>query len=153
MNNEAIGPPEDLGEVADNDNEPPPLAPRRSARLQAIREAAQGHQIALTQEEREMLEEYQDDIAYNEWIDSQIAKSEVNYTPDRTLLVAKSILQINAKVAELGASYAQQYMLPRGLKKWGDKGADAAQKSRRANPHCARRIYECGQIYLTHCLE
>ena len=58
-----------------------------------------------------MLEEYQDDIAYNEWIDSQIAKSEVNYTPDRTLLVAKSILQINAKVAEQGASYAQQYML------------------------------------------
>ena len=37
-------------------------------------------------------------------------------------------MQINAKVADQGASYAQQYMLSQGLKKWGDKGADAAQK-------------------------
>ena len=52
----------------------------------------------------------------------------MTYTRDRSLLVAKSILQINAKVAQHGASYAQQYMLPRGLKTWGEKGAQAAQK-------------------------
>ena len=76
-----------------------------------------------------MLEDYQDDIAYNEWIDSQIAKSEVTYTPNRTLLVAKGILQINAKVAKHGASYTQQYMLPQDSR----SGATKAQTQRRRN--------------------
>ena len=84
----------------DEEDTPPALQPRRSQRLQHLKAAARKHSVALTQEEREILDEYQDDIEYNAWVDSQIAKSQVTYDTDRTLLVAKSILQINDKVAQ-----------------------------------------------------
>jgi Reverse transcriptase (RNA-dependent DNA polymerase) len=52
----------------------------------------------------------------------------VTYTSDRAHLIAQLMLQISDKVAKRGASFAQQYMLKRGLQKWGDKAGDAAQK-------------------------
>jgi hypothetical protein len=52
----------------------------------------------------------------------------VTYTTERAHLIAKLMLQISDKVAKSGASFAQQYMLKRGLQKWGDKAGEAAQK-------------------------
>ena len=50
------------------------------------------------------------------------------YTPQSALLIARTIADINMKVQIVGASFGQQYILPKGLKKFGKQGRDATHK-------------------------
>jgi len=50
------------------------------------------------------------------------------YTPQKAMVIARVMTEINARSTVQGASFGQQYILQRGLKKFGDKGAAAASK-------------------------
>jgi hypothetical protein len=51
------------------------------------------------------------------------------YTPQKAMVIARVIVSnINSKATINGASCAQQYIVQRGLKKFGQRGADAATK-------------------------
>lgn len=48
--------------------------------------------------------------------------------PQFAMIIARCMADINAKVTTLGASYAQQYILKKGLDKIEERGAEAATK-------------------------
>jgi hypothetical protein len=50
------------------------------------------------------------------------------YTPQMAMVIARVMTDINSKTTIQGASFAQQYIVQRGLKKFGQRGADAASK-------------------------
>jgi hypothetical protein len=52
----------------------------------------------------------------------------IEYTERSALIAAQVITNINSKATIKGASFAQQYLLQQGMKKFGDKGAQAATK-------------------------
>jgi len=60
-------------------------------------------------------------------LDSEEAWTQ-DYRTSRAPVLAQFIIEMREKVQEEGASFAQQYMLQRGLKEFGKSGADAAQK-------------------------
>jgi hypothetical protein len=51
-----------------------------------------------------------------------------SYTPEKAMVIARVMSDINSKTTIEGASFAQQYIVQRGLKKFGQRGADAATK-------------------------
>ena len=51
-----------------------------------------------------------------------------SYTPNKAMLIARVINDINSRATIHGATFAQQYIVQRGLKKFGQRGADAATK-------------------------
>jgi hypothetical protein len=50
------------------------------------------------------------------------------YNPQDAMLMARLIYDLNNKVVREGASFAQQYLLNKGLKVFGQKGHDASMK-------------------------
>ena len=50
------------------------------------------------------------------------------YNPQLAMVIARCMADINGKVTAHGASYAQQYILQKGLKKFKERGSDAAIK-------------------------
>ena len=55
-------------------------------------------------------------------------ENDVIYSEDRAFLIAKFMLQINQKITTIGICFGQQFMLHRGLKKFGSRGNDAVSK-------------------------
>ncbi len=53
---------------------------------------------------------------------------DVEYATDHAMLIARVIDDLNTKVTIQGASYAQQYILQKGLKKFGEHGEHATSK-------------------------
>jgi hypothetical protein len=52
----------------------------------------------------------------------------IEYGSDEAMLIARFIQDITINVKEHGASFAQQYMLQKGLKAFGNKGHKASMK-------------------------
>jgi hypothetical protein len=52
----------------------------------------------------------------------------IEYGSDEAMLIARFIQDITINVNEHGASFAQQYMLQKGLKVFGNKGYEASMK-------------------------
>jgi hypothetical protein len=50
------------------------------------------------------------------------------YSPSDAMLMARLINDLNTRVVREGASFAQQYLLNKGLKIFGQKGQDASKK-------------------------
>ena len=50
------------------------------------------------------------------------------YSEDCAFLIAKFMLKINEKITTTGICFGQQFILHRGLKKFGIRGNDAARK-------------------------
>jgi hypothetical protein len=50
------------------------------------------------------------------------------YSPSDAMLMARLIYNLNTRVVREGASFAQQYLLNKGLKIFGQKGRDASKK-------------------------
>jgi hypothetical protein len=50
------------------------------------------------------------------------------YSPSNAMLTARLIYDLNTRVVGEGASLAQQYLLNKGLKIFGQKGRDASKK-------------------------
>ena len=50
------------------------------------------------------------------------------YSPSEAMLMARLMNDINSRVVREGASFAQQYLLNKGLKIFGQKGRDASKK-------------------------
>jgi hypothetical protein len=50
------------------------------------------------------------------------------YSPSDTMLMARLIYELNTKIVIEGASFAQQYLLNKGLNVFGQKGRDASKK-------------------------
>jgi hypothetical protein len=50
------------------------------------------------------------------------------YSPSDAMLMARLIYNVNTRVVREGASFAQQYLLNKGLKIFGQKGQDASKK-------------------------
>src|SRR4029078_8048442 len=58
-----------------------------------------------------------------------LPKAEVEeYNPQLAMVIARCMADINAKVMVQGASYGQQYILQKGLKKFKERGSKAAIK-------------------------
>jgi hypothetical protein len=55
-------------------------------------------------------------------------KEDVAYNPQTAMVIARTMVEINAKATAEGACYAQQYILQKGLKVFGKKGSEAATK-------------------------
>jgi hypothetical protein len=52
----------------------------------------------------------------------------IEYDLEGAMIAAEWIVEINNKATVQGASFAQQYMLKRGIKKYGERGSEAAMK-------------------------
>ncbi|MEE3584770.1 hypothetical protein, partial [Pseudomonas aeruginosa] len=52
----------------------------------------------------------------------------IEYGSEKAMLIARLIQDITMNVNEHGASFAQQYILQKGLKVFGKKGHDASMK-------------------------
>ena len=52
---------------------------------------------------------------------------DVEYAPDLAMMIARTMNDLRGKVTVHGASYSQQYMLHKGLKKFGKKGSEASK--------------------------
>jgi len=52
-------------------------------------------------------------------------ENDVMYSEKRAFLIAKFMLQINEKITTTGICFGQQFMLHRGLKRFGSRGNDA----------------------------
>jgi hypothetical protein len=63
---------------------------------------------------------------------------EIQYDPELAKVMARFIIEINEGATNHGASFAQNYILQKGLKKLGQAGSDAASK-------------ELDQLYTCHC--
>ena len=50
------------------------------------------------------------------------------YTPQMAMVIARIMTDMNSKATIQGASFAQQYIVQRGLKKFGERGEAAATK-------------------------
>jgi len=50
------------------------------------------------------------------------------YTPMEAMLMARLINNLNTKIVKKGASFAQQYLLNKGMKVFGQRGRDASTK-------------------------
>jgi hypothetical protein len=50
------------------------------------------------------------------------------YSPSDAMLMARLIYDLNTRVVREGASFAQQYLLNKGLKLFRQKGRDASKK-------------------------
>jgi hypothetical protein len=57
----------------------------------------------------------------------------IEYESDEAMLIARFIQDITINVNEHGASFAQQYMLQKGLKVFGNKGHKASMRERSIN--------------------
>lgn len=55
-------------------------------------------------------------------------KEDRSYKPEKAMVIARVMSDINSKATIEGASFAQQYLVQRGLKKFGQRGTDAATK-------------------------
>ena len=55
-------------------------------------------------------------------------KEYVEYTPQLAMVIYHVMSDINNKTMTKGASFGQQYILHKGLKKFGDRGSKAAAK-------------------------
>ena len=55
-------------------------------------------------------------------------QEDVKYATMHAMLVARVMDDINSKVSIQGASFAQQYILQKGLKVFGDQGREASTK-------------------------
>ena len=58
--------------------------------------------------------------------DQPTTNEQLEYQAERTSLIAKLIGDIQHQMNTKGASFAQQYMLPKGLKIYGTKGKKQA---------------------------
>ena len=56
------------------------------------------------------------------------ASQSKEYSPSDAMLVARLINNLNNKVTREGTSFAQQYLLNKGLKVFGQKGREASKK-------------------------
>jgi hypothetical protein len=70
------------------------------------------------------LEYHHNLIAQNEPDEGQSKE----YSPSNAMLMARLIYDLNTRVVGEGASLAQQYLLNKGLKIFGQKGRDASKK-------------------------
>jgi hypothetical protein len=70
------------------------------------------------------LEYYHNLITQNEPDEGQSNE----YIPSDAMLMARVIYDLNTRVVREGASFAQQYLLNKGLKIFGQKGRDASKK-------------------------
>jgi hypothetical protein len=52
----------------------------------------------------------------------------IEYDRDIAMIAAQTMIKINQMTMDQGANFAQQYIVQRGLKKFGDKGKQAASK-------------------------
>jgi hypothetical protein len=71
------------------------------------------------------------EVCHNLFIQSKSKKvKEDFYTEGQALLIAHLMIEMDHKAANVGgaAHFAQQYILQKGLKKFGQKGSDAATK-------------------------
>ena len=55
-------------------------------------------------------------------------KEDVEYTPKLAMVISHVMRNINKKKMAEGESFGQQYILQKGLKKFGDRGSKAATK-------------------------
>jgi hypothetical protein len=52
----------------------------------------------------------------------------MEYSPSDAILMARLIYDLNTRALREGASFAQQYLLNKGLKIFGQKGGDVSNK-------------------------
>ena len=55
-------------------------------------------------------------------------KEDIEYATSHAMLMARTMADINAKIMIKGASFAQQYILQKGLKIFGEQGHRASSK-------------------------
>ena len=60
--------------------------------------------------------------------ESRNTDQDVEYNPQLAMVIARVMCDINAKTTAQGASFAQQYIFQKGLKKFGQRGKAAAGK-------------------------
>jgi hypothetical protein len=79
------------------------------------------------------------EVRHNLFIQSKSKKvKEDFYTEGQALLIAHLMVEMDYKAANVGgaAHFAQQYILQKGLKKFGQKGSDAATKELKQLHNC-----------------
>ena len=55
-------------------------------------------------------------------------EEDIAYSPQMAMIMARLICDINSKTSRQGASFAQQFILQKGIKKFGHHGKAAARK-------------------------
>jgi len=137
----------------DEDDDVPAPAPRRSTRAKRMPERYCAATIKMKVKDRRvkkpMLESYIEDQAsrmtrkgrvlfehndeykmemkYN-LHSSATKENTLEYEGDESYVIARMISEINLCATVYGKNFAQQYMLKKGLKKFGNKGRDACAK-------------------------
>jgi hypothetical protein len=53
-------------------------------------------------------------------------KEDEEYNPALAMVITRVMSDINSKTIAQGATFAQQFMYQKGIKKWGNKGREAA---------------------------
>jgi hypothetical protein len=83
------------------------------------------------QEKRKVTFKIKPDMQF-EYCHNQISQTKPNeskeYSPSDIMLMARLIDDLNIKIIEKGASFAQQYLLNKGIKVFGQRGRDASRK-------------------------
>jgi hypothetical protein len=83
------------------------------------------------------------EVRHNLFIQSKSKKvKEDFYTEGQALLIAHLMVEMDYKAANVGgaAHFAQQYILQKGLKKFGQKGSDAAELVHKDRSKMAYRV-------------
>jgi hypothetical protein len=97
----------------EDDDEPPELIRRQPART---RQAPERLTYAQSEVKTKKNVKFTDDNNVDE------------YNPQHAMLIARYMVDINAKASAQGASFGQQYILQKGLKKFKQAGEQAASK-------------------------
>ena len=61
-------------------------------------------------------------------ITQTISNESKEYSPTEAMFMARLINDLNIKIIKKGASFAQQYLLNKGIKVFGQRGRDTSMK-------------------------
>ena len=88
--------------------------------------------VTFSEKELGKTTDYNDKMAELEHCHNMIRQTpsseDCEYAPHLAMVIATYMVEINNRVTVQGASFAQQYILQKGLKKFGDLGSKAATK-------------------------
>ena len=65
---------------------------------------------------------------YPALVSDEFFHEDVEYNPGIAMVIARVMSNINSGATAQGASFAQQYIYQRGIKKFGERGSNAATK-------------------------
>jgi hypothetical protein len=68
------------------------------------------------------------ELQHNLFVSGAQLANKLEYSPQMALVAARFIDEIKMKVNQQGASFAQQYVLQKGLKQFGERGNQGARK-------------------------